>query len=315
MSTAELNPQAPSVKPGLPRQVPYIIGNEACERFSFYGMRNILTPFLVTSLLLYAPEAERAGIAKDVLPLLRDRRVLLPAPRRLDRRSAPRQVPHDPLAVAGLLRGARVPRRVRRQPHRLLHRAVPDRAGFGRHQTTRRVVRRRSVRPDEQTHREDRVRCVLLDHQLRLVLRLAAHAHLPAQLRAGSRLRYPRNTDVHRHRHLLGGTQEVRERSARPCRPAFVPARRVYSALGAQRRTGTPRAHHRRHRRGAGDRCVRDDRIAGLRRLRMPGARLPAGVRWHRRVPATRSRERGTSARIESKACVRCCASSSSSRW
>jgi POT family proton-dependent oligopeptide transporter len=50
----------------LPRQVPYIIGNEGCERFSFYGMRNILTPFLVSSLLLYAPEAERAGIAKDV---------------------------------------------------------------------------------------------------------------------------------------------------------------------------------------------------------------------------------------------------------
>src|SRR5687768_16388761 len=50
----------------LPRQIPYIIGNEACERFSFYGMRNILTPFLVSTLLLYAPEAERAGIAKDV---------------------------------------------------------------------------------------------------------------------------------------------------------------------------------------------------------------------------------------------------------
>jgi proton-dependent oligopeptide transporter, POT family len=64
MSTAEL--QTPTTKSALPRQVPYIIGNEACERFSFYGMRNILTPFLVTSLLLYAPEAERAGIAKDV---------------------------------------------------------------------------------------------------------------------------------------------------------------------------------------------------------------------------------------------------------
>ncbi len=50
----------------LPRQVPYIIGNEACERFSFYGMRNILTPFLVSTLLLYAPEADRPGIAKDV---------------------------------------------------------------------------------------------------------------------------------------------------------------------------------------------------------------------------------------------------------
>ena len=50
----------------LPRQIPYIIGNEICERFSFYGMRNVLTPFLITSLLLYAPVVERAGIAKDV---------------------------------------------------------------------------------------------------------------------------------------------------------------------------------------------------------------------------------------------------------
>jgi POT family proton-dependent oligopeptide transporter len=51
----------------MPRQIPYIIGNEACERFSFYGMRNILTTFLISStLLLYVPEAERAGAAKDV---------------------------------------------------------------------------------------------------------------------------------------------------------------------------------------------------------------------------------------------------------
>jgi POT family proton-dependent oligopeptide transporter len=60
------DPAPPKDRAPLPRQVPYIIGNEACERFSFYGMRNILTPFLVTSLLLYAPAAERAGIAKEV---------------------------------------------------------------------------------------------------------------------------------------------------------------------------------------------------------------------------------------------------------
>ena len=36
----------------MPRQIPFIIGNEACERFSFYGMRNILVQFLITSLLL-----------------------------------------------------------------------------------------------------------------------------------------------------------------------------------------------------------------------------------------------------------------------
>ena len=45
-------------KPGsgrMPRQIPYIIANEGCERFSFYGMRNILTPFLISTLLLFVP--------------------------------------------------------------------------------------------------------------------------------------------------------------------------------------------------------------------------------------------------------------------
>ena len=55
------DPQAP-----IPRQIRYIIGNEGCERFSFYGMRNILTVFLVSSLLLYLPEGERAPGAKEV---------------------------------------------------------------------------------------------------------------------------------------------------------------------------------------------------------------------------------------------------------
>lgn len=52
----------------LPRQIPYIIGNEACERFSFYGMRNILVPFLIGSVLLgYLPEGSaREGAAKDI---------------------------------------------------------------------------------------------------------------------------------------------------------------------------------------------------------------------------------------------------------
>lgn len=35
-------------------QIGYIIANEGCERFSFYGMRNILTQFLVSSTLLFA---------------------------------------------------------------------------------------------------------------------------------------------------------------------------------------------------------------------------------------------------------------------
>ncbi|CAN5490488.1 POT family MFS transporter [soil metagenome] len=55
------DPDAP-----IPRQIRYIIGNEGCERFSFYGMRNILTVFLVSSLLTYLPESDRATAAKDV---------------------------------------------------------------------------------------------------------------------------------------------------------------------------------------------------------------------------------------------------------
>jgi POT family proton-dependent oligopeptide transporter len=55
----------------LPRQIAYIIGNEGCERFSFYGMRNILTQFLVSSALLFAmteavPQSERESAAKEV---------------------------------------------------------------------------------------------------------------------------------------------------------------------------------------------------------------------------------------------------------
>jgi POT family proton-dependent oligopeptide transporter len=42
----------PASRERYPPQIKYIIGNEACERFSFYGMRNILTIFLVQYLLV-----------------------------------------------------------------------------------------------------------------------------------------------------------------------------------------------------------------------------------------------------------------------
>src|SRR3954468_11701835 len=66
MDPAAAPPSVPDPKAPIPRQIRYIIGNEGCERFSFYGMRNILTVFLVTSLLAYLPEAERGPAAKDV---------------------------------------------------------------------------------------------------------------------------------------------------------------------------------------------------------------------------------------------------------
>ena len=59
----------PSEKLRWPRQVKYIIGNEACERFSFYGMRNILTVFLVDYLLVSSPIAERSVHGKEIFHL------------------------------------------------------------------------------------------------------------------------------------------------------------------------------------------------------------------------------------------------------
>ena len=53
----------------MPHQIRFIIGNEGCERFSFYGMRNILVQFLITGVLLaHVPEgAERELAAKDLM--------------------------------------------------------------------------------------------------------------------------------------------------------------------------------------------------------------------------------------------------------
>src|SRR6185295_5988241 len=55
-------------KARMPAQIPFIIGNEACERFSFYGMRNILVKFLVATMLVqYVPDKlARELAAKDV---------------------------------------------------------------------------------------------------------------------------------------------------------------------------------------------------------------------------------------------------------
>jgi POT family proton-dependent oligopeptide transporter len=51
----------------IPRQIPYIIASEGCERFSFYGMRNILKMFLPASLILaHLPPEAREGAATDM---------------------------------------------------------------------------------------------------------------------------------------------------------------------------------------------------------------------------------------------------------
>lgn len=56
---------APLELEGMPPGIPYIIGNEAAERFSFYGMRTILTVFMVNYLwLMNALPGDRMGDAE-----------------------------------------------------------------------------------------------------------------------------------------------------------------------------------------------------------------------------------------------------------
>src|SRR5689334_6926592 len=50
----------------LPSQIPFIIGTEACERFSFYGMRNILTRFLAVYLFVSLGKKEAEAEAKEI---------------------------------------------------------------------------------------------------------------------------------------------------------------------------------------------------------------------------------------------------------
>ena len=37
---------------GMPSGIPYIVGNEAAERYSFYGMKSILMVFLTTHVFM-----------------------------------------------------------------------------------------------------------------------------------------------------------------------------------------------------------------------------------------------------------------------
>jgi proton-dependent oligopeptide transporter, POT family len=44
----------------FPQQIRYMVGNEACERFSFYGMRSILTIYMVQYLLMNEADSKAA---------------------------------------------------------------------------------------------------------------------------------------------------------------------------------------------------------------------------------------------------------------
>lgn len=65
--TEAVAPASAFPKAKLPPQIPFIIGNEGCERFSFYGMRNVLVEFLSKSMILAAIAPEMRGAeAKEI---------------------------------------------------------------------------------------------------------------------------------------------------------------------------------------------------------------------------------------------------------
>src|SRR3989442_706110 len=49
---------APPKSSGWPPQIKYIVGNEACERFSYYGMRSILAGYITGAVL-------KGGLGQD----------------------------------------------------------------------------------------------------------------------------------------------------------------------------------------------------------------------------------------------------------
>lgn len=51
-------------KTGMPKSVPYIIGNEAAERFSFYGIRSIMSTFLVAQFFNPSMNPMLQGVAE-----------------------------------------------------------------------------------------------------------------------------------------------------------------------------------------------------------------------------------------------------------
>ena len=48
---AGLAPERSKAADRWPRQIKYIVGNEACERFSYYGMRALLVLYLTAQIV------------------------------------------------------------------------------------------------------------------------------------------------------------------------------------------------------------------------------------------------------------------------
>src|ERR1051326_1556578 len=59
LTTAAASPESKPATDRFPSQIKYIVGNEACERFSYYGMRSILAGYI-------SGELARGGLGQEV---------------------------------------------------------------------------------------------------------------------------------------------------------------------------------------------------------------------------------------------------------
>ena len=111
-------PDAPPPLPAAnrwPPQIKYIVGNEACERFSYYGMRSILTGYItgvvVSDSLGHMTAASGLGQTSIFtrcggFSSLRLRQLFYASVRCLAGRPADWTLPYHSLALAFLLRRA-----------------------------------------------------------------------------------------------------------------------------------------------------------------------------------------------------------------
>ena len=172
--------------PRFPPQIRFIIGNEAAERFSFYGMRNILTVFLIDYLLRTARRSRRRARPRPRLfhlfmtgvyffPLLGG----YLADRCLGK--------YRTILWLSLLYcvGHALPRALRGQRDGFYTGLFLIALGLRRHQALRLVHGGRPVHRDQQAPREEGVRHLLLVHQPRALLRLAPHPKVLEHLGPG----------------------------------------------------------------------------------------------------------------------------------
>ena len=105
MSSGKLTTAQTPAALSWPPQIKFIIGNEACERFSYYGIRSILALYISTVLFKHLPAGRGQGQSDGNHPPFYLRQLFHAAARGVAERQALGPVLHDPLCFADLLPG------------------------------------------------------------------------------------------------------------------------------------------------------------------------------------------------------------------